>query len=387
MATILFANKSMVTGIKHLSAGFGLLLVLALLPAHVRGADVNKLQQIEKQVSEQKRKQAELDRNAREVNENLKGLRKKLIAATEALEEKTDQDSRLEDKLDALSDEIDAKQKSFADRKEKLRAFTAALIEMARQPVASFFLRDGLTTDYVRRSILVRSLMPHLKDDVLDMARDLMALNRMKGELNTQRDLVASARQNLQEQRKGLDQLIRTRQGHLQRTEEEKTAISQRLAMLSTEAKDLRQLLQKITPRTKPQALPPAEGKGLKWPVSGTMTRRFGDKDADGVTSQGISFSALAGSAVVAPAAGKVVFTGPFRGYGQIVILQHEGGYHSFLSGFGRIDADMGQEVERGEPIGVLPSGESRRSELYFEWRRNSEPVDPASGIALLKNH
>jgi len=59
------------------------------------------------------------------------------------------------------------------------------------------------------------------------------------------------------------------------------------------------------------------------------------------------------------------------------LILQHDGGYHSFLAGFGRIDADMGQDVEAGEPLGVLPVKEDTRPELYFEWRHNTEPVDP----------
>jgi septal ring factor EnvC (AmiA/AmiB activator) len=83
---------------------------------------------------------------------------------------------------------------------------------------------------------------------------------------------------------------------------------------------------------------------------------------------------------------GKVVFAGPFRGYGQILILQHAGGYHSFLAGFGRIDAEMGQDVAKGEPLGVLPAKNGTKPELYFEWRRNNEAVDPTAGIALSKS-
>ncbi len=112
--------------------------------------------------------------------------------------------------------------------------------------------------------------------------------------------------------------------------------------------------------------------------MAGSIIRTFGSKDSDGITSHGLTFKTPLGAPVAAPASGRVVFAGPFRGYGQILILQHKGGYHSFLAGFGRIDAEMGQDVEAGEPLGVMPVKESaEKPELYFEWRRNGEPVDP----------
>jgi septal ring factor EnvC (AmiA/AmiB activator) len=114
--------------------------------------------------------------------------------------------------------------------------------------------------------------------------------------------------------------------------------------------------------------------------VSGAVKRHFGDKDADGVTSEGLTFAAPSGAPIVAPYAGRVVFAGPFRGYGLIIILQHGNAYHSFLSGFGRIDAEMGQDVEAGEPLGVLPIKAGSKPELYFEWRRGDQPVNPGIG-------
>jgi septal ring factor EnvC (AmiA/AmiB activator) len=61
--------------------------------------------------------------------------------------------------------------------------------------------------------------------------------------------------------------------------------------------------------------------------------------------------------------------------------LQHANGYHSFLSGFGRVDAEMGQELSAGEPLGVLPVKAGTKPELYFEWRRGDTPIDPMSGL------
>lgn len=354
-------------------------------PSHAAAAK-DKLQKVETELNQGKKTAARLDEKVKAEGDTLSELRHRLIASTEALEGKVLEQSRLEDKLDNLQDEIDAKKSALVDQKKKLRIFTIAIVELARQPVETLFLQTGLTTDYVRRSILIRALIPHLKEEVVLILRDIATLNDMQADLVAQQKVIKAERNNLAKQQQDLDQLIKTRQGILQKTESQKTAMMKQLASLSSEAKDLRQLLDRITPKHSAKSPLSNPSLRLKWPVSGTVVHRFGERDADGVTSQGITFSALPGSPVVSPQPGKVVFAGPFRGYGQILILQHAGGYHSFLAGFGRIDADVGQDVETGEPLGVLPATGARRTELYFEWRHNSEPVDPTGGITLSKS-
>lgn len=351
----------------------GLLLVGQ---AHAKPAD--DLHQVEQKLSQEKQKQAVLDQKAKEASEGLRALRDQLMSATAAIEAKAEEEERLEDKLDSLKDDIESKTTAVAAGKAKLRLFSAALVEMVREPLTALFLKDIPTRDYIHRSILARALLPRVSDDVSALLRDLVVLHQMEADMAQHRKVVADARINLQKQQQDLDQLIKARQGILKRTEAEKAAIAKQLASLSSEAKDLRQLLDKIASQKQAKLAPPAPpGVGMKWPVTGTILHPYGHKDADGVVSSGITFSALPGSPIVAPRAGKVVFAGPFRGYGQILILQHGGGYHSFIAGFGRIDVDMGQDVETGEPLGVLPISDARRTELYFEWRRNNEPIEP----------
>src|SRR3546814_6464457 len=70
---------------------------------------------------------------------------------------------------------------------------------------------------------------------------------------------------------------------------------------------------------------------------------------------------------VVAPLDGTVRFAGEFRGYGRILILEHAGGYHSMISGLGRIDARVGQHVLAGEPLGGVPQNGHRSEEHTSE--------------------
>jgi len=355
------------------------LFLLAPLAAHAKTDD--KLRQVEQQLNEKKQQQEELDKAAREASKGLGELREKLIESAKTLQEKASEQEALEDKLDDLTGQIAEKSKNAAQERQQLSLMVSALVEIASRPPESLFLQNHVTDDHIHRSLLLKAILPRLKEDAESAARDLAALYDLQKQLADQKRLVAAAHENIQHQQNDLDQLIAARQGFLQRTEAQKAEIANHLAELSDQARDLRQLMEKVSP---PQHAPQGSARdnvALKWPVSGSVRRHFGDKDADGVTSEGLTFAAPSGAPIVAPYAGRVVFAGPFRGYGLIIILQHGNVYHSFLSGFGRIDAEMGQDVAAGEPLGVLPIKSGAKPELYFEWRRGDEPVDPISGL------
>ncbi|HRQ82935.1 MAG TPA: peptidoglycan DD-metalloendopeptidase family protein, partial [Azospirillaceae bacterium] len=124
---------------------------------------------------------------------------------------------------------------------------------------------------------------------------------------------------------------------------------------------------------------------GLRRPASGRVTARFGQTDRSGAESRGLSIAGRAGAPVVSPASGSIMYAGPFRNFGLILIVEHGNGYHSLLAGLGRIDVSVGRHVVAGEPLGALPGpGEADGDvrELYFELRSNGRPVDPERGFA-----
>ena len=126
----------------------------------------------------------------------------------------------------------------------------------------------------------------------------------------------------------------------------------------------------------------------LALPVTGKFGRRFGDKDGNGGVMQGDTVATQSGSIVTAPSDGSVLYAGPFRSYGQLLILNAGDGYHVVLAGMSRISVVSGQSVLAGEPIGAM--GEARVAsasaetlgnavpELYVEFRKDGKPVDPS---------
>jgi len=121
----------------------------------------------------------------------------------------------------------------------------------------------------------------------------------------------------------------------------------------------------------------------LIMPVRGQLVLAYGQRalGADSV-SKGISIQTRTQAQVVAPYDGQVVYAGKFRGYGQILIIEHDGRYHTLLAGLERIDAVVGQWILAGEPIGVMGSPQERSPELYLEFRHAGQPVNPLPWLA-----
>ena len=118
----------------------------------------------------------------------------------------------------------------------------------------------------------------------------------------------------------------------------------------------------------------------------GHISGRYGETVRRGVTRKGLTIETRDSAQVIAPYDGKVVFAGNFRGYGQLLIIDHGEGYHSLLAGMSRIDGIMGQYLLSGEPVGVMGSQIESKPALYIELRRNGQPINPVPWLAKRKS-
>ena len=126
----------------------------------------------------------------------------------------------------------------------------------------------------------------------------------------------------------------------------------------------------------------PSSGGTLIVPARGRMKTRFGQTLGDGSAARGVVIAARKGAQVVAPFDGKVVYAGVFRSYGQILIIEHGGRYHTLLAGMERVDAVVGQWLLAGEPVGILASPRGSGPELYLELRHAGQPINPLPWLA-----
>lgn len=143
------------------------------------------------------------------------------------------------------------------------------------------------------------------------------------------------------------------------------------------------------SPVDTPPETPPAPAKSLAsahgqflFPARGQLVSHFGQTTAPGVNSRGIVIETRPAARVVAPFDGTIAFAGPFKDYGQLLIIAHGEGYHTLLSGLSRIDAIVGQRVLAGEPVGVMASAGDANPQLYVEIRREGRPINPLAWLA-----
>ena len=134
-------------------------------------------------------------------------------------------------------------------------------------------------------------------------------------------------------------------------------------------------------------------------PVAGTIVDPGGEPGAPEAPNEGLSLNAVPGATVVAPFDGKIIYAGPFRDLGRVLIIRHDRRYYSVLAGLGRVDAKLGDWVLAGEPVGAMPDfsspgsgAEAQDAEsepgrlLYYELRHDGRPVDPQPWLASVED-
>ena len=131
--------------------------------------------------------------------------------------------------------------------------------------------------------------------------------------------------------------------------------------------------------RTAIRPAPPRSARGFRWPLKGKILLRFGDR-GKGLHNDGINIAAKRGAAVRAAENGVVAYAGnELRGFGNLILLKHSGGWTSAYAHNSRLLVRAGQRVRRGQVIARVGStGSVNRPQLHFELRRGDNAVDPA---------
>jgi septal ring factor EnvC (AmiA/AmiB activator) len=369
-------------------AGFFLIvLALFVLSPEARSQQTQQLQGVEKALQQSRDESAALSADAAKLAKEVAALQNELVRRAAAAQSAEAALSRIEASLADLKARRAAKAAELAERRQALAASLAALLRLAATPPAAALV-SASPEDVARGSLLLSLVVPILQQRAQALEGELSALAALSSQIErrqaTARDLAAA----LDLDRRQIAALLAEKSTLQRQTAAEVAASQARSAALAAEAKDLRQLLDKLAAAKPPEASPglkpgnirafPANPGGLVQPVAGRVQDLFGVPDSTGSTGKGIEIETRPDAAVVAPFDGQILFRGPFRSYGEILIIQHDGGYHSLLAGLARSDAAVGQWVLAGEPVGVMGQSKDGNPKLYMELRRDGRPIDPA---------
>ena len=353
-----------------------------------------QVKELEKRAAESRARAAALAEKTAKMEKELAARRKSLTDTAAQVRAGETTLSKLETEQNALADSVEHETAVLDADKAKLAELTAGLVRLARIPPGGLLTAFDAPVDAARAEILLRSALTATDDAARRTEQDIARLNETDRKLEAKRQETERQSGVLKSRQADLSALIGKREAVYQQTEEDRQAEEERARQIAEQAKDLRDLVARIEAQQKAEAeaarrkakqqkkaVPAAmtghytAAAGL--PVNGQVKIRFGQNDGLGTTSHGVTVIARPGATVTAPATGTVRFAGPFRGYREILILEHPGGYLSLIAGMSRVNAAVGAQVTAGEPIGAMDDRAGASPELYYELRRNGQFIDP----------
>ncbi len=303
-----------------------------------------------------------------------------------------------------LIQNLETKRKKDAIKKQKyLEHVLGALQRLSEASTSIFFSKTTPMLESIHHTKLLASTVFPLKDKMKTAQKSAETLRTLRTELETLRQEATTVHTPLVEKQRDtfVNQTSKDLSLSLDSAHE-----SEHFRTLAIQAETLTDFIEAIIPsdsqilsHTEKRTLafpslqsspsvPFIRNKGkLPLPVTGTLVRAYGEPDGYGSASKGLSIATRPQTLVTAPVDGRVLFSGPFRSFQQLLIIDAGHGYHIVLAGMYEVRVVRGQFVLSGEPIarmGDIPeqsavplTGGAGMPVCYMEIRRGSIPIDP----------
>jgi septal ring factor EnvC (AmiA/AmiB activator) len=371
-----------------------------------------------KSTQEDQRKSAEteaaLKRDIEQIGADRRKLNQDLIDTAGRLRAVESKIAATQDRLKPLDDTERSIRKSLDGRRAVIGEVLAALQRIGRRPPPALIASPEDALQSVRTAMVLGAVLPEMRHEVEALANDLSELLSVRKKIDAERDQLKTEVASLDGERERMTALVNERQNQMAEREKALDTERARAVNLARDVDNLKDLIAKLEQGLDPAArdareaarsdnrpalsafrdpgrLAPAVAfaslRGqVPIPVNGVKLKDFGAPDGSGGAEKGLSIATRAGAQVTAPADGWVVYSGPFRSYGQLLILNVGGGYPVLLAGMERISVDLGQFVLTGEPVAMMGNGShiaailatgSNQPVLYVEFRKDGVPVDP----------
>jgi septal ring factor EnvC (AmiA/AmiB activator) len=358
--------------------------------------------------------EAAIKREIEQIGADRRKLNQDLIDTAGRIRGVEAQVAATETRLKALDGNELGIRKSLEGRRAVIGEVLAALQRIGHRPPPALIASPEDALQSVRTAMLLGAVLPEMRHEVEALASDLSNLLDVRKKIAGERDRLKTEVASLGDERTRMTALVGERQKQQAEREKALNAERARASQLAHQVDNLKDLIAKLEQGLDPTTRAAREaGRGDKRsamsalrdpgrlapavsfaslrgqvpiPVNGVKLKEFGVPDGVGGVEKGVSIATRAGAQVTAPADGWVVYAGPFRSYGQLLILNAGNGYHILLAGMERISVDLGQFVLTGEPVAVMGNGShiaailatgSSQPVLYIEFRKDGIPVDP----------
>lgn len=405
----------------------------AAIPARA-DSPVQQLYTVEQTEAQSRAQRETLEKAALTLSVEIDGLRAQSVSTADAMRHHEAALSMLEGQLQSLGAEAAAKAAELKKDEARRGGLLMALVALSRNPPVALALASPDPVAAERSALVLGDAVPPLDRAARRLSNDLKQLAALRLAIAQAEEKHRVEQKLLGSQQIHLSDLI-ARKSELEHQAQVGTEQSdEKIVALATEAANLKDLIERVEAERMREAFspnppPPKPKPGLagksapdttaskavpipvpvaaasaaaglsdaskpstlrsflyaagnyRSPTSGKVVLGFGKTNEVGLRNQGLDYETRPGAEVVAPYDGRVLYAGRFRGYGLILIIEHDDGYHSLLAGLDRLDVTVGQWLVSGEPVGIMPKGEDK-PRLYLELRHDGQPINPLPWLA-----
>jgi septal ring factor EnvC (AmiA/AmiB activator) len=271
---------------------------------------------------------------------------------------------------------------------DKVRRILRVLYKMGEMGYVKLFININSLDQLFRNYRLIVSLMDDQVMEIREIRQGVVKLQRVRAELQSQLDRLLRLKNDKSGKLARLKGLRQEKLDMIAKINQQRDLNSRLLEELKNESENLTRILDQKTTAKVVDAVDLANLRGrLDWPLSGTVISSFGKKKSARFNTytmnNGIEIKPDRSDEIQVVGGGEVIFCNYMKGYGNLIIIQHAGNFHSLYGHCADFRKKPGDRVGTGEVIATAgSSGSLYGKALYFEIRRNLKPLDPLLWLA-----
>lgn len=386
-------------GVLGLTIGWSALTATPVIPSRSIDDERAALERATAQAKAAGRRSAVLESRATQATAQAERAKRDAAALASRIQESEAQIAAAEARI-AIVETLQREQRArLAERQGPIVRLVAALQNLARRPTALTLVQPGSIDEMVRVRAVMATVIPRVENQTGVLRSDIARGKELRAQAERAARLLRESNTELTQRREALAKLETRRRLQSRQFADESRFEEERAIGLGEEARDIGDLMEKIrrsgSVRERLAALdgpilrPPRPEESqvvsngreaieksrptYRLPVVGEVITGLGEVSESGVRARGVTIATPSNAQIVAPADGRIAFAGNYQGYGQIVIIEHEGGWTSLITNLARLSTQIGDEVQQGDPIG---NAERERPIVTVELRRNGRPID-----------
>ena len=290
----------------------------------------------------------------------------------------------------------------LAERQEPVVRLTAALQMMTRKPTALALVEPRSLDELIYMRSIMSTVIPEIERRTASLRSEVKQGEKLRAQSARAIASLNESQRRLAERRTQLARLEASGRITASQFADDAGLEQDRALALGEEARDILDLMDQIResgevresladldgpvlrpgqgkdqPATR-KSTDPAIANAYRLPVVGDIITGLGEISNSGYRSRGLTIAVAPDAQIVAPAAGRVAFSGRYKGYGNILIIEHEGGWTSLITNMANTSVEEGAKVVQGAPVGRSGNDDPT---VTVELRRNGRPIDIAALI------